>query len=80
MSKIFFRLRNGNTILADPEAVEVAPDRIAIRALAEARSLIADEALQGLIDLRQRIDAEDEAGSILHSIAFANAVRIIPGD
>lgn len=77
MAKVYFHFRNGNDILADPEGVDVASERIALRALAEARALIADEAMQGLIDLRQRIDAEDGTGRILHSLEFANAVRII---
>jgi hypothetical protein len=45
--------------------------------LTSARDCIAGEALNGTIDLRQRIDAEDGQGRVVHSLPFAGAVKII---
>jgi len=46
-------------------------------ALKEARAVISQEALEGEINLGQRIEIEDEAGNLVHSLSFADAVRII---
>jgi hypothetical protein len=77
MPRFFLHLRDGTDELLDPDGSEFA-DLEALQAsvLANARSIIGDEARSGTIDLRQRIDAEDDGGNIVHSLSFANAVRI----
>jgi hypothetical protein len=52
------------------------PDDVAALALIEARGIIGHEAAAGTIDLRQRIDVEDERGKVVHSISFEDAVTI----
>jgi hypothetical protein len=74
----FFHLRDGDDILLDPEGREIqGADAIAAAALREARSIIGDDALKGCIRLDQRIDVEDELGTVVHSLDFADAVEIV---
>ena len=77
MSRLYFHLYDGVDTLIDPDGIDVPYEEASSRALAEARALIADEALRGRIDLRQRIDVEDAAGRLLHSLSFYQAVEII---
>jgi hypothetical protein len=74
----FFHLRDGTDVLLDPDGHDVA-DAPAVRAkaLKEARALISAEALEGRIDLTQRIDVEDAAGALVHRLGFADAVAIV---
>ncbi|MFA6113268.1 MAG: hypothetical protein WC729_04735 [Sphingomonas sp.] len=78
MSRLYFHLVDGVDTLIDQDGVEIAADEVAGRALTEARALIADEALLGRIDLRQRIEVKDGEGAVLHCLPFAAAVEIIP--
>lgn len=77
MPRLYFHLHNGTGMLLDEDGIEIAPETMHIRALIEARALIADEALNGQIDLRQRIEVKDGNGLVLHSLPFAEAVEII---
>jgi hypothetical protein len=80
MTLLYFHLVDGVDTLVDQDCVEMAPEKIVGRTLVEVRALIADEALRGRIDLRQRIDVKDGEGVVLHSLPFAEAVEIIgPG-
>jgi hypothetical protein len=77
MPLYFFHLRDGEDILLDPEGTylegQAAIEKTALEA---ARSIIGDDALKGHISLRHHIDVEDEAGSIVHCLAFNDAVTI----
>jgi hypothetical protein len=74
----YFHLRDGEDVLLDPEGREL-PSRssVSAAALREARALIGDAALQGRIMLDQNIDVEDALGEIVHTLRFADAVKII---
>jgi hypothetical protein len=64
----------------DPEGRELSGLDAARRsALTEARSLVAHEALSGLIHLDQRIDVADARGEVVHTIEFQDAVRLVGG-
>lgn len=78
MPRYFFHLRDGEDILLDPEGREL-DDREAVErmALDEARSIIADEARGGRIELNARIDVETEEGELVHRLDFVNAVEIV---
>ena len=77
MSLYFFHLRDGIDILLDPEGRQLdGPDEIPSAVLKEARSIIAHDAMNGRIVLKQHIDVEDESGNILHTLHFADAVEI----
>jgi hypothetical protein len=77
MSRIYFHLYDGAEVLIDSEGTNLSIGEAAARALVTARALIADDVLQGRINLRQRIDVEDASGTIVHSVPFVQAVEII---
>ena len=81
MHRYFFHLRDGTDSILDPEGRLLEDqDAIARVALVEARGIIAEDARKGEILLNQRIDVEDEAGTLVHRLDFADAVRIVePG-
>jgi hypothetical protein len=72
-------LRDGTTEVLDPEGV-LYDDLEALReaVLLTARDLMSGDIRNGIIDLRFRIDAEDDAGDIVYSLPFEHAVSIIP--
>jgi hypothetical protein len=77
MTKFYFHLRDHTDELLDPEGVEcVDAHAIATKALSAARDCIAGDAKDGSIDLRYRIDVENAANTIVHSIEFEEAVVI----
>ena len=81
MSLYFFHLRDGVDVLLDPEGRELdSMTAIAAAALADARSIIGDDALRGRIDLDQRIDVEDTDGKLVHRLEFEDAVEIVRGN
>jgi hypothetical protein len=72
-------LRDGTEELLDPEGREF-PSLVALRnaVLFTARDLLSGDMRKGVMDLRFRIDAEDEGGKIVHTMPFKHAVNIIP--
>ena len=77
MSLYFFHLRDGVDILLDPEGRELdSLGAVAAAALADARSIIGDDAFRGRIDLDQRIDICDEAGARLATVPFSDAFQL----
>lgn len=78
MPRYYLQLRNHTEEMLDPEGMEY-PDEDALvsAALFNARDLIAGEAQRGVVDLRFRIDAEDEHGSLVYSLPFTDAVKVI---
>lgn len=77
MSLYFFHLRDGTDVLLDPEGAEMSADEVAAKALWQARDCIAGDARAGRINLRYHIDVNDESGAMVHSIAFADAVKFV---
>lgn len=80
MSRFYMHLRNRAGEMLDLEGTECF-DRDALRKLVllNARGLIAADVMGGVIDLSFRIDAEDAAGALVHSLSFADAVKVMPG-
>jgi hypothetical protein len=77
MPLYFFHLRDGVDILLDPEGLNLDGQvAIASTAMAAARSIISNDALNGVISLGQHIDVEDEAGKLVHCLPFNDAVTI----
>ena len=78
-----FRFHSFNALglVRDEEGQEL-PDHAAARvtALAAIRSIIADEAHQGRIDLRGRIEVRDEADRLLEVIQYSDAFEITLAD
>jgi hypothetical protein len=79
MARYFMHLRDGTEELLDPEGKEF-PSLGALRdaVLLTARDLLMGDVRNGIMDLRFRIDAEDEGGRIVHTMPFKHAVNIIP--
>lgn len=80
MPLYYFHLRDGVDILLDHEGRNLSGlGPVADAALKDARSIISDDAKEGRIKLDQRIDVEDAAGSVVHTLGFAEAVEIVRG-
>jgi hypothetical protein len=80
MPLFYLHLRDHTDETLDPEGHEIA-DMEAVRdtVMRSARDVIGGSlAKDGVIDLRYRIDAEDETRTIVHSLPFAHAISIIP--
>lgn len=79
MARYYMHLRNGLDELLDSEGVDLG-DMEAIRknVMTAARDILSGDLRNGLVDLRYRIDAEDELGKIVYTLAFKDAFRIIP--
>jgi hypothetical protein len=78
MTRYFMNLRDGTEELLDPEGVEYESLRtLRAAVLRTARDVMAGDLVRGVIDFRFRIDAEDAAGSIVHTLPFKHAVEII---
>ena len=77
MQTYYFHLRDGTDVLLDPDG-RLLPSLAAVAgaALFEARSIISADAKSGKISLGQSIDVENEAGKLVHTIAFTDAVQI----
>jgi hypothetical protein len=79
MPLYYFHLRDGVDHLLDPEGSVLAdPEAALARAIVTARSLISADALEGQLRLDLHIDVEDEAGTVIHRLPFAEAIEIVP--
>jgi hypothetical protein len=80
MALYFLHLRDGTDEILDPEGREFANMEAVRRAVLEgARDVLGNEIKSGgVMDLRYRIDAEDESGTVVYSLPFRHAVNIIP--
>lgn len=74
-----FRFHIINDIDAsDDEGLEL--DNLAaahLKAIDFARDLASAAVHQGRLDLRHRIDVEDDAGNVLVSVTFADAIEVV---
>lgn len=76
MPKYLFHIVN-DIDAPDQEGLEL--DNIALahlKAIGYARDLASASVRQGRLDLKHRIDVENEAGEVLVSVTFAEAVEI----
>jgi hypothetical protein len=79
VARYFMHLRDGTEQILDPEGLEF-PNIEAMRkaVLVSARDLMTGDIREGVMDLRFRIDVEDEDGAIIYTLPFKHAVNIIP--
>ena len=77
MPRFYFHVFNGNGETPDDEGIEVA-DQAAARtiALESIRSIVAEEARGGTIDLTGRIDIKDGTANLLLSVEFCEAFTL----
>ena len=79
MARYFMHLRDGTEQILDPEGLEFATiEQVRKAVLVSARDLMTGDVREGVIDLRFRIDVEDESGEIVYTLPFKHAVSIIP--
>ncbi len=73
----FFNVFNGSGLTTDDEGLDVE-DQAAARyvALKSIRSMVAEEARDGTIDLTGRIEVKDAAGNLLLTVGFTEAFRV----
>jgi len=76
MARYFLHLRDGHDELLDPDGIEAAEDAISGLALQSARDCMARDIESGRLDLHYRIDVHNEAGELVHSVSFKDAVAI----
>lgn len=78
MARYFLQLRSGIDELLDPDGSEfLTLEAVRAAVLDNARDVIKGTVDQGRIDLSFRIDAENEAGEVVYSLAFADAVDLV---
>jgi hypothetical protein len=71
----FFNVRGGPSPAEAEEGWSHADEAAARSAAIDAaRALIASEALDGILDLKSRIDVEDEAGRLIFTVTFKSVV------
>jgi hypothetical protein len=81
VTRYYMQLRDGTDHLLDPDGIEYADlDELRKKVLVAVRDLISGDVMNGVVDMRFRIDAEDRDGVIVYTLGFAEAVRIIPDD
>ena len=78
MARYFMHLRGGTDELRDTEGRDF-PNLDALRdaVLFTARDLLTGDVRTGTLDLRFRIEAEDEGGEIVYAMPFGHAVSIV---
>ncbi len=78
MRRYFLHLRHPSGDATDCEGVVMSEASVGRAALLAARDCMAADLHSGHIDLTYRIDVQNEKDEIIHTLHFADAVRIIP--
>ena len=79
MARYFMHLRDGTDELLDPEGIDLGSiEAVRKSVMTDARDVLAGDLRNGVVDLRYRIDAENEGGEIVYSLAFRHAFSIVP--
>ena len=79
MSRYFLHLRDHVEEMLDPEGVELPSLEAVKKAVLEAaRDVMSGDLRNGLLDLRYRIDVENDQGAIIFTLPFEHAVKVIP--
>lgn len=77
MPRFFFHVFNGNGHTGDEEGLDLEDQSAARRiAIDSIRSMIAEEARQGVIDLSGRIEVKDAVNNSLFGVAFPEAFEL----
>jgi hypothetical protein len=72
-------ISNGHGFAEDDEGRDLPDDETArAEAVKGARDLMASELREGQLDLSSFIEVEDETHTLLFTVTFAEAVKIIP--
>jgi hypothetical protein len=77
MTRYFMHIHNSHGAAEDDEGADASSlSEARERAVAGIRSLLAAEALNGEINFKGRIDISDEAGKVLLSVPFTDALSV----
>ena len=81
MPLFYFHLHDRFAAVPDPDPREL-PDLEVVRAqaLKGARSIICEDVCEGRVDLTGRIDVLDDAGNMVLSLPFSEAVELVLGE
>lgn len=79
MPRYFMHLIDSVDVLLDPEGTEMSPDKVARKALGQARDCMANDVQEGHLDLGYRIEVHDENGQVIHRLEFEDALEITRG-
>ena len=73
----YLHLRSDTELIHDPEDIDLVDlDAARRECILNIRSLVADDALTGIIDLASEIDVEDENGRPVLTVRFDEAVQV----
>lgn len=77
MARYYFHLRDGSDHILDPVGIELTDlEAAVVVALRAARDSLSNDIKGGSLDLRYRIDVENEGGSVVHSLPFRDAFEV----
>ena len=81
MPRFFFDVCNGHGLIRDEEGIDLETQASARQvAIDSVRSMVAEDARKGVLDLKGRIDLKDSAGNILIAIYYMEAFEVqMPG-
>jgi hypothetical protein len=78
MQRYHFDIINGTGLVTDDEGRMLdGPDEAREEGIKGIRSIIAEDALQGRIDLAGRLEIRDAAGDMVMVISFEEAVALV---
>jgi hypothetical protein len=77
MPRYFFHIHNGLGLTEDEEGQELpSPEAAFAAALDGIRSILSSGVREGELDLHGSLDIVDEAGTLLHTVRFEEAIRV----
>lgn len=81
MTRFYLHLHNRIGTVPDEEGTDVSDlDAARYLAVQSVRDILSEEAKQGIIDLRGKIEIADAAGGTVAVVAFADAIQLQLGD
>lgn len=79
MARYFLHLRDGADDVLDAEGIEYETRELMRAGVMEcARDILCGDMKRGILDLRFRIEAEDEQGEVVYSLPLRHAFNVIP--
>lgn len=77
MPRYFFHLCNSVGWVGDAEGEELESSNVArARAIRDIRSILSEEARNGILDLNGHVDIADETGTVVERVSFSDAITV----
>lgn len=80
MPRYFMHLIDSSDVLLDPDGILMPASEVERVTLKAARDCMAGDVLNGRLDLRYRIDVQDESGEVVYCLEFPDAVNVVAPD